>query len=359
MPRKRHPELEGYPPQQPLYTFELKSRRKTVRNRLVWTLVGLSIGVGLTLGAYSLLPLSNRWEVAQNQNLSEEDPFQKGSNRAMNAAELTQTAEFQEDWSQVAVLWQQAINNMRSVPSSNPNYAIAQDKLVEYTRNLSYAKSNVASRPPGSLNKQPYWTIGSDRELVISIQGMPERVSQFNTLCKEIFHYDNSTVELRNGYVTNFSDPDTNLSVLGDAQIALSIQPEADMWSIGSSQEAVFQAQGTPTRTSTYKDVVTLHYDESFVELKGNRVVGYDNLSGNLQVSMSPLVFHEEVSSSTTWGLGSSRAEVLSIEQQTPTTVRRSDSSCEEVFNFESSTVTFRRGLVSEYSNFAQNLNIQ
>lgn len=357
MNRKRHPELEGYPPQ-PLYTFELKNQKKTFRNRLFWTSVGLFLGIGLALGTSFLLPVLP-WGTTQRRNMPEEDPFQQGSNQAMNAAELTQTAEFREDWSRVAVLWQQAINAMQAVPAAHPSHAIAQQKLVEYTRNLNYAQSNVSSRPVGDHNARSYWTTGSNRELVIDVQGMPERVNQFDALCKEVFYYGDSTVNLKNGYVVNYSDLDGNLSVLANSQLALSIQPQGDTWTLGSSQGEVFQVQGTPSRTSSYKETITLHYDDSFVELKEDRVVGYSNSSDNLRVSMVPATSPGNAIAQASWGLGSSRMEVLIAEQKTPTAVKRFDNSCEEVFNFENSSVTFHKGRVTEYANSAQNLNLQ
>lgn len=352
MPRKRHPELDGYHQSQPLYTFELKSQRKTIRNRLIWMLVGLAIGTGGAALAYFLLP-----EIQQRVNLpqvelTEDDPFRVGSSQAMNAAELTQTAEFQEDWGQVALLWQQAISSMKAVPASHPSYAIAQQKLEEYERNLQYAQSNVSSRSPSNPAAQTYWTVGSDRELVIAVQGKPAQVSRYDASCKEVFYYGDSTVELSNGYVVDYSNLDGNLKVLGNEKVAMSVQPQAETWTIGSSQEEVFQVQGTPTRTSSYLDTVTLHYDESSVELKDNRVTGYSNEDRNLKVSMMPVATEGQPSPSASWTLGSSRIEVLSAEQQTPVAVNRLDSNCEEVFTFDDNSVIFQRGLVSEYSQF-------
>ncbi|MGD1941317.1 MAG: hypothetical protein ACFB0G_08380 [Leptolyngbyaceae cyanobacterium] len=356
MPNERHPELEGYQ-SQPLYTFELKRQGSALRNKVLWTLLGLTLGVGMTVGASQLWPALQLRLGERQSVLAEDDPFRQAFNQAMSAAELTQTADFKEDWSQVAILWQQAISSMQSVSPSHPNYDVAQQKLVEYDRNLKYAQSNVDSRAASQPNAQSYWTIGSDRELVLKIQGMPIRVNQHSTTCKEVMYYGNSTVELQNGYVVDYSDLDRNLTVLGDEQVALSVQPRANTWTLGSTQEEVFQAQGTPTRTSTYQDAVTLHYNESIVELVNNRVVGYTNLIGNLKVSMVPAAGSTEAAAN--WGLGSNRTAVLHAEQTTPTAVSRVDNSCEEIFNFDNSTVTFRRGLVTEYSNLSKNLSIQ
>ncbi|HEY9652487.1 MAG TPA: hypothetical protein V6C95_17650 [Coleofasciculaceae cyanobacterium] len=68
------------------------------------------------------------------------DPFRDAVNKAMNAANLTQTASNKAQWSTVASNWQQAIDLMKSVPQANPKYQVAQQKITEYQNNLNYAK---------------------------------------------------------------------------------------------------------------------------------------------------------------------------------------------------------------------------
>jgi len=120
MSDKRHPELEGHQ-SEPLYTFELTNQRKSLRNKLLWTLFGLGLGMGLMwLVSSNELPLLGQH--AQTVPLPAEDPFSLGTRQAMSAAELTQTAEYHEEWSQVAILWQQAISHMKSVPVAHPSY---------------------------------------------------------------------------------------------------------------------------------------------------------------------------------------------------------------------------------------------
>jgi pilus assembly protein FimV len=45
----------------------------------------------------------------------------------------------------VATLWEDAIDLMKKVPQSDSNYALAQQKAVEYEKNLTYAKGNAGS----------------------------------------------------------------------------------------------------------------------------------------------------------------------------------------------------------------------
>lgn len=71
------------------------------------------------------------------------DTFREGVNKAISAANLTQLAKSQDEWKAVESKWQEAITLMNAVSSDSPNYAVAQQKIVEYQRNLSYAKKNA------------------------------------------------------------------------------------------------------------------------------------------------------------------------------------------------------------------------
>ena len=66
--------------------------------------------------------------------------MQDAFDTAMGAAVIAQSAQSKDDWTLVASRWQSAINLLKAVPASSPNYAIAQKKIAEYQRNLSYAQ---------------------------------------------------------------------------------------------------------------------------------------------------------------------------------------------------------------------------
>lgn len=68
--------------------------------------------------------------------------FREAVNKAINAAKLTQSAKSPDDWKIVTSEWKAAIALMKSVPSSSPNYIVAQQKIREYQRNLNYAEKN-------------------------------------------------------------------------------------------------------------------------------------------------------------------------------------------------------------------------
>ncbi|MHC0063047.1 hypothetical protein ACWATR_08985 [Nostoc sp. UIC 10890] len=75
--------------------------------------------------------------------LLQTDTFREAVSKAINAANLTQSAKSPDEWKTVVSQWKAAIALMKAVPSSSPNYAIAQQKIIEYQKNLNYADKNA------------------------------------------------------------------------------------------------------------------------------------------------------------------------------------------------------------------------
>ncbi|MBC1225391.1 hypothetical protein GNF09_37190 [Nostoc sp. UCD120] len=75
--------------------------------------------------------------------LLQTDTFPEAVSKAINAANLTQSAKSPDEWKTVVSQWEAAIALMRTVPSSSPNYAIAQQKIIEYQKNINYALKNA------------------------------------------------------------------------------------------------------------------------------------------------------------------------------------------------------------------------
>ncbi|MEH2165789.1 MAG: hypothetical protein V7K41_03760 [Nostoc sp.] len=74
--------------------------------------------------------------------LIQTDTFREAVSKAINAANLTQSAKSPDEWKIVVSQWQAAIALMKIVPSSSQNYVVAQQKISEYQRNLNYAEKN-------------------------------------------------------------------------------------------------------------------------------------------------------------------------------------------------------------------------
>ncbi len=67
------------------------------------------------------------------------DPFTLAVNRAMNAAEMVQSAQSKIEWEAVASQWQDATELMKIVPVSHPKYKEARKKIKEYQSYADYA----------------------------------------------------------------------------------------------------------------------------------------------------------------------------------------------------------------------------
>ncbi|HZG39894.1 MAG TPA: hypothetical protein VEZ50_14550 [Nodosilinea sp.] len=354
MTQRSHPELDGQHPQT-LYTFVLKRPGQTLRERLAWGAVGLSVGLGVAAGIFLLAPQAQSWSWPPNRATAAtnnvEDPFRQGSEQAMAAAELTQTAKFSEEWTEVALGWQKAIAYMRSVPTGSPNAALAQAKVAEYERNLQYAQSNVTTRAARTPADKTYWTLGSDRDLVMAIQGAPSQTMQYHSACQQTLRYGNSIVELNNGYVKQYDNPDGNLRVLAEGPMVVSAAAAEGSWTLGSTEATVVQIQGTPTRQEQYTSnrFTTLYYGKSSVLFENGQVIGYLNSDNNLNVSLQQPALPPDQSPPQFWSMGSSRTEVLRAEGQTPVAISRNDTNCEEVFHFSDGEVSFRQGQVTGY----------
>ncbi|MEM1172041.1 MAG: hypothetical protein AAGJ08_23910 [Cyanobacteria bacterium P01_H01_bin.35] len=67
------------------------------------------------------------------------DPFTLAVNRAINAAEMAQSAQSKIEWEAVASQWQDATELMKIVPPSHPKYKEARKKIKEYQSYADYA----------------------------------------------------------------------------------------------------------------------------------------------------------------------------------------------------------------------------
>lgn len=363
MRRKSHPELDGER-YQALYTLEFKRTGQLRRERLSWVGLGLLLGSGaaVALLVFTRPPLAFSWpSFGFRASAVEDDGFTQGVSHAMKAAELTQEANTKEEWIKVALLWQQAISAMQSVPAHHSQYGLAQQKVKEYTRNRQYAETNVNTRAASSPQHRSYWTVGSDRDWVIAMQGLPSRTLTYSASCDEVLRYGSSTIELRNGYVQQYSNLDGNLKVLASTPVALSTQGTATTWSLGSTADQILKFQGTPSRTEHYgsDDLVTFYYGNSSVVLNEGYVVGYWNTDGNLKVSVNLSGPVKKTAMVDRWSVGSPRAEVLNAQPTPPQAVSRSDNSCEEVLHFGRSEVLLRQGFVSGYKDEDRNLRVR
>lgn len=74
---------------------------------------------------------------------SDPDIYQQALVKAASAISITESAQSSEDWQIVIGKWEQAIDLLKEIPASSPNYANAKTKLAEYQRQLDYARQQA------------------------------------------------------------------------------------------------------------------------------------------------------------------------------------------------------------------------
>lgn len=79
------------------------------------------------------------------------DTFPNAIDVAMGAISISQSAASRDDWQLVATQWQQAINLLKQVPSTSPNYSKAKQRVPQYQRFMAEAK--LRATPPPKKNK--------------------------------------------------------------------------------------------------------------------------------------------------------------------------------------------------------------
>lgn len=111
----------------------LKSLSGTARvSVMAIVVIGLLVS-GCTAGGSA--PQGNLQRDEDNVN-----SFQEAVNLANSADTLSKSAKTKQEWSAATVQWHKALTLLQSVPEADPNYAIAQQKLKEYQRNLDSAQ---------------------------------------------------------------------------------------------------------------------------------------------------------------------------------------------------------------------------
>lgn len=83
------------------------------------------------------------------------DPYKLALEKADSAGNITVSAQSRDDWNLVASRWQQAIQFMRSIPPTSPYRSLAKTKLIEYQRNLVYAKQQANRAGSGEIASEP------------------------------------------------------------------------------------------------------------------------------------------------------------------------------------------------------------
>ncbi|MEH2461944.1 hypothetical protein [Nostoc sp.] len=144
-------------------TTIIKTQHKYRNLNKKWLLSFLIFSIAVGIYFYSkfgeILPLTSKIQTSSKSVLVtpspvisespavllQTDTFREAISKAINAANLTQSAKSPDEWKTVVNQWETAISLLKTVPSSSQNYTIAQQKIREYQKNLNYAEKNAVS----------------------------------------------------------------------------------------------------------------------------------------------------------------------------------------------------------------------
>jgi len=143
------PTLVGEPAAKPP---RKRRKKKRLPRRLLLLVVPLAITVGIwqiwqryfvadpTLDGASSNPAVNGTTLATG------DVFQVAVNHATRAVDLGRTANTKDEWQAAATAWEQAIAGMEQVPKTHPKYAIAQQRVTQYQKELQTVRDAHLTR---------------------------------------------------------------------------------------------------------------------------------------------------------------------------------------------------------------------
>ena len=198
-----------------------------------------------------------------------------------------------------------------------------------------------------------YFTRGSHRDDVLRIQGTPSSINRYSDYESWKYGYSRVDISLRDGRVTEWNDISGNLKV--------SMKPGSNVtgnstFTRGSHRDDVLRIQGTPSSINRYSDHESWRYGYSRVDisLRDGRVTEWNDISGNLKVSMKP---GSNVTGNSTFTRGSHRDDVLRI-QGTPSSINRYSDHESWRYGYSRVDISLRDGRVTEWNNISGNLKV-
>ena len=215
------------------------------------------------------------------------------------------------------------------VSSWNQGYTSLKAKLVpakSYPDSFS-TKATLQLVPAQHTLNKGYFTVGSTKDEVITVQGTPDSFSEGT------FNYGSSRVYFRNGHVSSWNQGYTSLKA---KLVPAKYTPNKGYFTVGSTKDEVITVQGTPDSFSEG----TFNYGSSRVYFRNGHVSSWNQGYTSLKAKLVPAKYTPNKGYFT---VGSTKDEVITV-QGTP------DSFSEGTFNYGSSRVYFRNGRVSSWN---------
>ncbi|WP_394234124.1 J domain-containing protein [Niallia oryzisoli] len=262
-------------------------------------------------------------QIYNKQTTSKLDTDKESTEQTAEVESKTQQTEYKDTNTQ-EIMEENPIADQSDIPSDD-NQNQTDDQTIKYT---SEADSNNNVNP---ISYTGYFTLGSTKDEVKEVMGAPTSANENR------WGYDFSSVQFENNIVVGWSDISNNLKVMVGERI------ESSTFTLGSSKDDLIKAMGTPTGISFDR----WNYDFSSVTFKGDKIVGWSDISDNLRVFMS------DPEPNSFFTIGSSKQDVLNA-MGTP------DGISYERWSYDFSSVQFNpNGFVEGYSDISNNLKVE
>ncbi len=197
------------------------------------------------------------------------------------------------------------------------------DRVTSWRNNYPRLKGVLT---PTTTTSSSFFTVGSTRDEVLSIQGTPDSFTE------NVFEYGSSRVYFQNNRVTGWRNNYPRLK----AVMLSAVRTNSSFFTVGSNKDEVLAIQGTP---DSFTENV-FEYGSSRVYFQSDRVTSWRNNYPRLKALLSPTT----PTTNNLFTVGSTRDEVLAI-QGTP------DSFSDNVFEYGSSRVYFQNGRVTRWQS--------
>lgn len=90
--------------------------------------------------------------VSKTTEPSKSEIFEQAIDKATGASAIAQSATSSDDRKLAASLWQDAIDLLKTIPATSPNYGKAKKKISEYQGKLAVAKKNINNPPQFAIS---------------------------------------------------------------------------------------------------------------------------------------------------------------------------------------------------------------
>jgi len=219
----------------------------------------------------------------------------------------------QKKWPEIAPLWQRAVQQMRSVPATSPNYALAQKKIKEYQTYLSYAQqqfdpfvagmqeANQAVKVGKTAQSRNQWQQASGywQQAIAQLQAVPKSHNNYQTAQGKIKEYQRYQASVQTKLleldISARSSPKTSVATNpGKMTLVRTIRGDISPKSIVHSGAGLFFAQNM-----MYRHTITV-YNRSFELVKtiSDRIqlsnFGHKGYSGSYQGSPVEAAFSQQ-----------------------------------------------------------------